>query len=156
MRRFGTGLAVLAACAALGCGGDEDEAAAPGGSAEASSEEAAVYEGLTDYGDAVKANDPEAACGQLTESAQNESAETIPGASSCEDAHRTALGALGEANREKLAEQLAGADYEATVSGDTATLEFPRRPGAKPLRMRRVGGDWKVDQNTLFFNRTEE
>jgi hypothetical protein len=155
MRRFVAGWAVLAACAALGCG-DDDEAAAPGGSAEASSERAGVYEGLTAYGDAVKANDPEAACGQLTESARREAAETIPGASSCEDAHRTAFGALGEANRAKLAEQLAGAEYEAKISGDTATLEFPRRPEAKPLRMRRVGGEWKVDQNTLFFNRTEE
>lgn len=156
MRRFGTGLAVLAASAALGCGDDQDDARAPGGGAEVSSEEAAVYEALTGYGDAVKANDPKAACGQLTESARKEAAETIPGASSCEAAHRTALGALGEANREKLADQLAGADYEAKITGETATLEFPRRPGAKPLRMRRVGGDWKVDQNTLFFNRNED
>ncbi|HEX8745475.1 MAG TPA: hypothetical protein VF712_20290 [Thermoleophilaceae bacterium] len=148
----------MAACVACGCGGDDEEdAKAPGGGARGSAAEAAVFKGLTDYGEAVKANDPEAACGQLTESAQEEAAAVFPGTDSCESAHRQALGALGAEKREQLAEQLGGVkNYEVKISGATAAIEFPGRAGAKPVKMRRVGGDWKVDQNTLFFNREED
>jgi hypothetical protein len=153
---------MLVCLAASGCGGDDEDGGggsprpAGGGSPGAVSKEA-VFAGLREYGEAVEANDPAAACDKLTPEAQDEAAQTFPDSDSCEDAHRRALRALGEANRERLAEQLAGVtDYEAKVSGNNATLTFPRRPEAKPLRMKQVDGDWKVDQNPLFFNRQEE
>jgi len=157
MRRL-AGVLAVAACVACGCGGgDGEDAKAPGAGATDAAAGATVFKGLTDYGEAVRANDPAAACGQLTESAREEAAATFPGARTCESSHRQAFAALGAENREKLAEQLGGVrDYEAKITGETATLEFPGRAGAKPVRMRRVGGDWKVDQNTLFFNRDEE
>ena len=160
IRRFS---AVAACCLALSaCGGDDDGGGGDsksngggGGSASVSKED--VFQGLEDYGDAVKANDPVAACDKLTAEAQQEAAQTFPGTDDCEDAHRRAFAALGPDNRARLAEQLGGVtNYEAKVSGNNATLTFPGRAGAKPLKMRRVDGDWKVAQNTLFFNRDEE
>ena len=149
-------LALIAACAAIGCGGDDEEAESPAGGAQRSVEEAAVREALDAYGEAVVANDPEASCSAMTESAQEEAAHTVPGASTCESAYRTALNTIGAENREKLAGQLSDASFEVKVSGETAELTAPGKPGTKPLKMRKVGGDWKIDQNTLFFNRTEE
>ena len=152
--------AVLACCLAFAACGDDGDGGGGGdsgrnGSGQAPKEQ--VFQGLRDYGEAVRANDPAAACDKLTEEAQGEAAQTFPGADDCEDAHRQAFAALGPLKRNELAEQLGGVtNYEAEVSGNNATLTFPGRPGAKPLKMRRVGGDWKVAQNTLFFNRDED
>ena len=150
--------AVIVCCLALAaCGGDDDGGGDGDRSGSGPDPKEEVFQGLKEYGDAVRSNDPVAACDKLTEEAQEEAAQTFPGTDDCEDAHRQVFKALGSFKRNELAEQLGGVtDYEAKVSGNNATLTFPGRPGAKPLKMRRVGGDWKVAQNTLFVNRDED
>jgi hypothetical protein len=147
---------LAAACFVAGCGGDDDDGGGGGGDGAggASGDEAAVLEGLKTYGEAVRKNDVEAACDAMTESAQEEASSTIPGSADCEAAHRTALGAVGSDGREKLADQLVGGNFEAEVSGETAEVTAPGQTGGtRALKMRRVDGEWKIDQNTVFFNR---
>jgi FAD/FMN-containing dehydrogenase len=142
---------VLAAvCLIAGCGGDDDGGGdSGGGGSTGSTEEAEVRQALVDYADALGANDPAAACEQLTEKAQAEAAETIPGASSCESGHRIVLETVGE-RREDVAKQLEEVGLEVEVDGDTAEMSSSKAPGKK-IKMRREGGEWKVDQNTLTF-----
>ena len=155
MRRFGAGLAVLACFAALGCGGDDDDNGGGNGSGgsggASSSEETEVRAGLTAYAEAIADNDPEAACTHMTESAAEDAKDEVPGSDSCEDSHKTILGVIG-ARRGDLAKQLADVDFEVEISGDSAELTAPDKPGAEALKMRKEGGEWKVDQNTLTFN----
>ena len=155
MRRFGVVLAVAACCAALGCGGDDDDngSGSNGGlsGGSSSSEEAAVKAGLTAYAEAIKDNDPAEACEHMTSNAQDDAADTVPGSTTCERAHRTILGVVG-AKRGELAEQLAEVEFEIEIDDDKAVLTAPGRAGSKPLNMRKVGDEWKLDQNTLTFN----
>lgn len=157
MRRFGVGLAVLACCAALGCGGDDDDNGGGGGNgnggsgAASASEETEVRAALTAYAEAIADNDPEAACSHMTRSAADDAKDEVPGSGSCEDSHKTILGVIGE-KRGDLAKQLAGVDFKVEISGDTAELTAPSRPGSDALKMRKEGGEWKLDQNTLTFN----
>ena len=156
MRRLGVGLAAIACCAALGCGGDDDDNGGGGNGNGGSggspaSEETEVRAGLTAYADAIADNDPAAACSHMTESAAEEAKDEVPGSDSCEDSHKTILGVIGD-KRGDLAKQLADVDFEVDISGDTAELTAPNKPGASALKMRKEGGEWKVDQNTLTFN----
>lgn len=140
---------LVAACIAVGCGGSKDKPVnAP--SETASGEEGAAKQALTNYAQAVADNDPATACEHMTEKAQEDAKEAVPDSSDCEDAHRTILTGLG-ANRESLADQLAGVEFEVKIEGETAELSAPDRPG-QPLKMRRERGDWKLDQNTLRYN----
>ena len=150
-RRFLTVLATAAACAAVGCGGDDEDGGGGGGNGGGSgaSEEAAVKQGLTDYAKAIEDNDPAAACDGMTEKAQEDAKETVPGSDDCESAHRVVLTAVGE-KRGDLSSQLDGADFTVTIDGDTAEMTSPKAPG-RPLKMRRVDGEWKLDQNTLTY-----
>ena len=150
--------AFLAALALGGCGGDDGGGGDGGGGSAgggAGAEHAAIREALDGYAEAVVANDEDAACAHLSARAREQAAATIPGAESCEEAHRTTLSAIGADNRDKLAEQIADVNLEIEVSGPTATIATGRS-GSRPLRMRREGGRWKIDQNTLFANRAEE
>ena len=155
MRRLVAVVAVAACFAAFGCGDDDDggNGGNGGGSdgGSASSEEAEVRAGLTAYAKAIEDNDPAAACEHMTSNAQDDAADTVPGSSSCEDSHRTILGVIGD-KRGDLADQLADVEFEVKIDGDKAELTAPARPGSDALKMRKVGGEWKLDQNTLKFN----
>jgi hypothetical protein len=143
---------LAAACLAAGCGGSENKPPdAP--SETASGDEGEARQALTNYAAAVSANDPATACGHMTEFAQKQAEEAVPDSSSCEDAHRTVLTALGS-RREELADQLSAVEFEVKLDGDKAELTSPKAPG-RPLKMRREGGEWKLDQNTLTFNRRQ-
>ena len=155
MRRFMTTLAVAAALAAAGCGDDDDGGGDGGGSggdggSEVADDQGAVREGLTAYAEAFSANDAAAACEQMTETAQEASADEIPGSDDCEDAHRTVLRTLGAAKRDQFAEQFGKTRFDAKIDGETAELTSPRAPD-KPIEMRLDGGEWKLDENLLFF-----
>jgi hypothetical protein len=140
--------AVLAlAVAAGGCGGDDKGAGSSSGG-----EAAAVEKALKDYAAALVGGDEAKACDLLTPTAQKDAAAEVPGAGSCQKAHQTVINALGVAKRRQFARALAGVDLEVDVSGDTAAISSPGSPGGKTLKMRRVGGQWKLDQNTLFYN----
>lgn len=143
--------AVLAAlCLVAGCGGDDDGGGdSGGGGSTGSGQEAEVRQALLDYADALAADDPDAACGHLSEKAQDEAAEEIPGASSCESGHRIVLETVGE-RRGEMAKQLEDAGLEVEIDGDTAEMSSPKAPGKK-IKMRREGGEWKIDQNTLTY-----
>ena len=151
MRRRDIAVLLAVAAVAAGCGGSDNKPVnAP--PATESGDEGAVRQALTAYAQAVAANDPAAACEHMTQSAQDAAEAAVADASSCEDAHRTVLTALGS-NREGLADQLSGVDFDVKIEGETAELSSDKSP--KPLKMRREGGDWKLDQNTLRFNRNE-
>lgn len=141
-------LVLAAASLVAGCGGSKNKP--PNSPSEtATGDEGAAKQALTDYAQAVASNDPDAACSHMTESAQKAAQEAVPDSSSCEDAHRTVLGALGT-RREELADQLSAVEFDVKLDGDRAELTSPKAPN-RPLRMRREGGDWKLDQNTLTF-----
>jgi hypothetical protein len=140
---------LVATCLAVGCGGGGEKVNAPNETAEG--DEGAAKQALTNYAAAIAANDPATACGHMTKTAQQAAEEAVPNSSSCEDAHRTVLAALGT-RREELADQLTGDDFAVKIDGDTAELTSDESPG-KALRLRREGGDWKLDQNTLTFRR---
>jgi hypothetical protein len=142
---------LAAACLVAGCGGGDEKVNAP--SETASGDEGEAKQAMTNYAAAVSANDPAAACEHMTEFAKTEAEEAVPNSSSCEDAHRTVLSALGS-RREELADQLSAVEFEVKVEGETAELTAPDRP-SRPLKMRREGGKWKLDQNTLTFNRNQ-
>ena len=151
MRRRNLALVLAAASLATGCGGSDNKPPdAPPATAEG--DEGAVKQALTDYAQAVADNDPARACEHMTQTAQETARAEVPEASSCEDAHRAILTALGS-NREGLADQLSGVDFDVKVDGEAAELSSDKSP--QPLRMRREGGKWKLDQNTLTYNRNE-
>ncbi len=152
VHRVGTGVAVALMGLAIGCGGDDGGSKRSDGDT-GSGAKAQMRATLRAWGDAVVDNDPEEACSHLTKSAQQKAAGTFPGTRTCAEAHRQALAAIGEDGRRKLREQLADVDFTAKVSGDTAVLRATGRPGAPPLRMRREGGEWKIDQSTVFYNK---
>jgi hypothetical protein len=156
MRRFGAVLTAVACFAAFGCGDDDDNGGGGGGGGNgggSSAEETEVREALTAYARAIADNDPAEACTHMTESAAEDAKEEVPGSDSCEDSHRTILAAIGD-KRGDLADQLADVDFEVAIEGDTAELTAPSKPGADALKMRKEGGEWKLDQNTLTFNPT--
>jgi hypothetical protein len=150
--------ALLAAgCLALAGCGDDDDGGSGGGSGGGGSggggsgggEEAAVQQGLTDYATAFGEGDAAAACDHMTEDAQNDAEDVIPGATDCESAHEFVLNAVGD-KRSDLKDQLAGVDFEVEINGETATMTSPKAPDKK-IRMEKVGGEWKLDQNTLTY-----
>ena len=152
MRRFVTALGLVAVLAvAAGCGGDDgggdDGGGGSGGGAAA--EEKAARGAIEEYIAALVDNDPAAACAKQTERAQQDAAEEVPGADSCERAHEMILGILGS-KVDQLEEQLGKALTEVEVTGDTAVLTSPREPGKK-LKLRREGGEWKVDDKVLTY-----
>jgi hypothetical protein len=147
--RLVTCAALALAVAAAGCGGDDK---GDGGGSSSGGEAAAVEKALKDYAAALVGGDEAKACDLLTPTAQKDAAAEVPGAGSCVKAHATVIEALGVAKRRQFARALAGVDLKADVSGDTAEISSPGSPGGKTLKMRRVGGQWKLDQNTLFYN----
>jgi hypothetical protein len=151
MRRFMTALAVAAALVAAGCGDDDDGGSGGDGGSDVAEDEGAVREGLTAYADAFPANDAKAACEAMTETAQEASAEEIPGSDDCEEAHETVFKTLGSAKREQFAEQFGKAEFDAKIDGETAELTSPKAPN-EPVEMRLDGDEWKLDENLLFFN----
>ena len=149
--RFRNAAAVLAAgCLLAGCGGGDEKVNAP--SETASGDEGEAKQALTNYAAAIAANDPGTACGHITTTAQQAAEEAVPDSTSCEDAHQTILSAFGS-RREELADQLSAVEFDAKIDGETTELTSPRAPG-RPLKMRREGGKWKLDQNTLTFNKS--
>jgi hypothetical protein len=146
--RLATCVALALAVAVAGCGGDDKG----GGGPSSGSEAAAVEKALKDYAAALVGGDEAQACDLLTADAQKDAAAEVPGSGSCEKAHKTVIDALGVAKRRQFAKALAGVDLEVDLSGDTAEISSPGSPGGKTLKMRRVGGRWKLDQNTLFYN----
>lgn len=151
MRRRSIALLLAVAAVAAGCGGSDNKPPDAPPSTE-SGDEGKARQALTEYAQAVADNDPAAACDHMTQSAQDAAEAEVPDASSCEDAHRTILTALGS-NREGLADQLSGVDFDVKIEGERAELTSEK--SSEPLRMRREGGDWKLDQNTLTYNRNE-
>ena len=147
---------VAVLCLAAGCGGDDDDDGNGGGGSGATeaagSDEAAIRQSLVDYGEALVDRDEEKACGFMTESAQEGAQEEVPNADSCAQAHERVMGILGDDKRQQFADALAKAELKIEVSGDTAELTAPNNPDGQKLKMRRVDGRWKIDQNTLFFN----
>jgi hypothetical protein len=121
--------ALAAACVAAGCGGGDEKVNAPSETAEG--DEGAAKQALTNYAAAIAANDPATACGHRTETAQQAAEEAVPNSSSCEDAHRTVLAALGT-RREELADQLTGDDFAVEIDGDTAEPTSDEAPGVAP------------------------
>lgn len=159
MRRFVTVLGLAAALAvAAGCGGDDDgggggDGGSGGGGSSgggsATSEERAARRAVEDYIGALVEGDPKAACAKQTERAQEDAAEEVPGAGSCERAHEVVLNILGS-RVDQLEEQLGKALTEVEISGDTAELTSPTEPG-KVLKLRREGGEWKVDDKVITY-----
>lgn len=151
--RVATGLAVALACLAIGCGGDDGDGGSAGKGGASSGQEKQVREVLRTWAQAVADDDVEKACDQLTRRAQEKAAETIPGARSCEAAHRQALAVIGEDNRRKLVDQLDDVALDVKISGDEAELSSPNRPGTEAIKMRREDGEWKLDHNPITFKR---
>ena len=143
-------LAALLAAGCLlfaGCGDDDD--GGDGGGGGSGGDETAVQQGLTDYAEAFGAGDAAAACEGMTDTAQKEAEDTIPGASDCESAHEFVLNAVGD-KKGDLADQLDGVNFEVEIDGENATMTSPKAPDKK-IKMRRVGDEWKLDQNTLTY-----
>jgi hypothetical protein len=149
LRRRAVVFGLVAVLAAAGCGGDGEDGGGGGNGESTSSEERAARDAVERYVGALVDNDPRAACDLQTKQAREAAAEEVPGASSCERAHEIILGVLGS-RVEQLDEQLAKALTEVKVSGDTAVLTSPREPG-KELKLRREGGEWKVDDKVLNY-----
>jgi hypothetical protein len=148
-------MAVVASVAAIGCGGGSSSSSSSSsqsdGTADESAEQAAVRDALNAYATAVVKNDAKTACSLLTANAQHQAAQTVPGASTCERAHQTAFGSIGQDKRQQFADQIKGADFDVKVTGTTAILTSDKSD--KPLRMRKVGGAWRIDYNTVSFNK---
>ena len=147
-RHAGVVLAVAAASIAIGCGGDQD--GGDGRGARASNDERAVRDTFESWAKAVSTDDGKTACSLMTESAQEEASDTVPGAGSCERAHEIILRGIKEEDKAKLAERAADANLKISVDGDHARITADS--GGKGTNVRKVGGKWLIDQNTLTFN----
>jgi hypothetical protein len=151
MRRVVAVLAVAACAGAVGCGDDDgDDGGGGGGSGgSASTEEAEVRGTMKELAQGMADGDAEAVCDLLTESAQEEAANTIPGTSTCEEAHEYVFRVAGPEKRRGVLEQFEEAKYDVEVSGDTAKVTPLKSP--EGARLRKVGGRWKIDQNTVTY-----
>jgi hypothetical protein len=147
-RHAGVILAVLAASVAIGCGGGDD--GGDGGGGPANSDEAAIRDTFESWAKAVSTDDGKTACSLMTERAQEEASDTVPGAGSCERAHEIVLRGIKDEDKEKLAERAGDANLKISVDGDRARVTG--KPGDKGTSMRKVGGKWLIDQNTVTFN----
>jgi hypothetical protein len=136
------------AIALAGCGGDDGDGSSGSGS---TADQRAVVDVAVAYTKAITADrDAKAACALMTEEAQEEAGRAVPGASSCERAHDVVL-SVAKNDTEDAPGEMRRAKKKVTIDGDEATLVFTDLAQDKVIHFRRLGGEWKLDDNLVTF-----